>query len=174
MGAEGGWRLLAAERLHDILRDERATQRTLRWYERFSRVAVFLGIVVPILASSTVVSSLSEKHSDWPFWTGLLTVVAAVLLALHKGLNCDSFHAKARATLTQMRGLAMAYERLLSNPDVEAAAMPAPFELLEDRLVQLYDKFADVLPMRPTKVVWPAADTLSEPASSGGRIPSFV
>jgi hypothetical protein len=145
-----GWRQLAVERSADLLADERKLQWTLRLYTAFSQIAVVLGIVVPILAGSTVLASI-QNVAGWPIITGLLTLVASVLVAIHKGLNCDAFHGRCREALAELRSIAMSYERLLSRPPAEdhhKALGP-----VEARLDRFYQSFCDVLPIRATRLL---------------------
>jgi len=145
------WRDLLVERAEDLISDEKDLQRTLRRYQAFSNVAVVCGIVVPILAGSTVLTSIRGIVGWWPIASGAFMLVASVLIAVHKGLNCDAFHAKCRAALAQLRVLAMDYERVLNGPTHDGSA--AVFDALELRLAAFYKDFMDVLPMRPTRLI---------------------
>ncbi len=152
MQRTNGWRPLVVERVEGLLADERKAQRTLYCYAAFSNIAVICGLVVPILAGSTVLASYQKDHGgNWPLLSGILTLAASVLVAVHRGLNCEGYHVKCRGALAELRSLAMSYERLLNTVAPEIAEQT--FETLEARLVDFYKQFVEVLPLRPTQLL---------------------
>jgi hypothetical protein len=142
-------RLVAADHAADLLADEQKIQARIRIYELLSSFAIVLGIIVPILAGSTVLASVNNI-SCWPVVSGTLTLIASVGVALHKGLGCDRYHARCHQALAELRFLTTAYGRLLS--DVHGDDHKNGFEAIEARLDRFYRDYVDILPLRATRL----------------------
>jgi hypothetical protein len=153
MDDSGCWRQVATGHAEDLLADEIKIQSRLRIYGFFSWVALVLGIIVPILAGSTVLAALNPA-SGWPLVSGILTLIASAGVALHKGLGCEAYHAKGHQALAELRSLVTAYGRLLAgapiNDNVDS------FPVLEARLDKFYRDYEELLPRRPTRLPRPA------------------
>jgi len=132
-----------------LRRDEKALQEKYNFYWWFSAIAVCLGIVVPILAGSTLLQVPPFKSAWWTPTAGVLVLLASVMTALHRGLNCEAYHATCRKVLMSMHGLILAYGDLANDPPKD----PGPaFAELEARLAELYDGAADVISVQPTPI----------------------
>jgi hypothetical protein len=122
-------------------------RRRVGFYRRFSHVAVFSGIVFPVLAGSTLLGDAAKDWTvlgvPWPMLAGGLALLATVLTAVHKGFDCEKYQANARLVLHEALSLIEGYETLRL---LEGAAFGARLEILEARLEAFRKRGFDVPP----------------------------
>lgn len=138
-------RELVEMRIKDLLREEDTIRGRLIPYHLFSQVAVVLGIVVPLLAGSALLTPLQAQSPDVKLWIGGFALLAAVLTAIHKGLNCETYQAQARVTSHRLRSLVEGFERTRA---LDPAALVAALEVLERRLEDLRASAFEIPPRR--------------------------
>jgi hypothetical protein len=100
-------------RIDQLLAEEGHYRGRLRVLRTLSWLCVAAGIVFPILAGSALLGSPEIFGPGWKLWGGILVLLAAVLTALHKGLNCEAHHAEAKKTIHGIRDLVEGYEAAL-------------------------------------------------------------
>lgn len=134
---------LARLRLEELPAEQRRLTRSLAFYRAFSHVAVLLGIVVPVLAGSGLVSDggVLVAHRQL---LAIAVVATAMLTALHKGLNCEVYHAGCRRAVNTLQSLVEGYEALGAS-----SAPGAALADLEARLRQFRETAFDIPPIRP-------------------------
>lgn len=140
---------LARLRQEELALEQRRLARLLVAYQTFSHVAVLAGIVVPVLAASELANPNSPllNHpllgASARVWLAIAVVITAVLTALHKGLNCEAYHAGCRRALNTLQSLVEGYEAVGASHD-PAATVAA----LEARLRGYRETAFDVPPPR--------------------------
>ena len=80
-------------------------------------------IVLPSMLSAfagAAVFASSTTGINWKIWTGGAALLSALLVAIHKGLNCDAYQAECRRLVQAYSGLATRY-RTLHQVDVDGA-----------------------------------------------------
>jgi hypothetical protein len=135
-------RRLVRLRLEELPAEQRRLSRLLVLYQSYSHVAVLLGIVVPVLAGSGLVST-GGLLADHKQLLAIAVVVTAMLTALHKGLNCEAYHAGCRRAVNTLQSLVDGYEAVGASPDPGAAVAD-----LETRLRQFRESAFDIPPVR--------------------------
>jgi hypothetical protein len=116
-------------RIDQLLEEERHHRRRLRLLRGLSWICVLAGIAFPILAGSALLGSPDLFGPKWKLWGGILVLLAAVLTAIHKGLNCEAHHAECRRVIHQIRDLIESYEAALvlgpDDPEPQVATLEA-------------------------------------------------
>jgi hypothetical protein len=142
---------LARLRQDELAVEQRRLTRLLSFYQGFSYVAVLLGIVVPVLAGSGLVSEggLLATHRQL---LAVAVVVTGMLTALHKGMNCEAYQAGSRRAINTLQSLIEGYGAIAVARDPAAA-----IEALEARLQQFRETAFDVPPLRQPRHVPVAA-----------------
>ncbi|SFG28772.1 hypothetical protein [Neptunomonas qingdaonensis] len=105
---------LAAERATEC--GERAAyfDSRLRLFSRTNWITVLIPSLLGVIAGSALFSS---THS---VWMGFWVLVAALLGAVHKGLDCDAHQAECRRLVQAYRGFEVRYRTLhqIETPNI--------------------------------------------------------
>jgi hypothetical protein len=140
---------LVATRIDELSIEEAAIESRLRFYRGFSHFAVLCGIVVPMLAGSTLVSN-GGMLSDAADYIAFAVFVTGALTALHKGLNCEAYHAECMRSIHELRSLVEGYEAIITlSPD----QTPEALDKLEARLQRYRERASDIPPARSRRLV---------------------
>jgi len=140
---------LAQLRQEELAAEQRRLTRLLGRYRVFSHVAVLLGIVVPVLAGSELANPTSALLNyqlaglSGRLMLAMAVLATAMLTALHKGLNCEAYHAGCLRAVNTLQSLVEGYEAVGASHD-PAAAVAA----LEARLREFRETAFDVPPLR--------------------------
>ena len=108
----------------------------LLWYTNW------ITVIVPSLLAVTAGSAFFAAE-DWAPIVGLSTLFAALLTAIHKGLDCDAYQAEARRLIQAYNGLATRYRTLC---ETEKENWLQDFLELENRLAELKEGVTAHLP----------------------------
>ena len=100
----------------------------LRFFSKTNWITVLVPSLLGVIAGSALFTSVNS------LWLGIGTLVAALLTAIHKGLDCDSHQAECRRLVQAFRGLETRY-RTVSEIRMEDA---------DEKLVYLDDKLAEL------------------------------
>ena len=132
-------------RIRQLLLEERRYRLKLWIYGWLSWICVVVGIVVPLLVGSALLASPAGFGSKWGNIAGGLTLLAAVLTGLHKGLKCEAYHDACRRQIHSLRSIVEGFEATatVSGPDLLAQV-----DTLETRLRELRTVTFDVPPPR--------------------------
>lgn len=85
---------------------------------RFFSKTNWITVIVPSLLGVIAGSALSPSISS--IWLGIGALIAALLTAIYKGLECDSHQAECRRLVQAYRGLETRY-RTISETDMDNA-----------------------------------------------------
>lgn len=131
-----------ALRIRQLTDEASHLERKLLRYTRFSSIAVLFGIVVPILAGSALVTEGGVlEHYKW--LVAIAVFAAAVLTAVHKGLNCEAYHAECRQAIHALRSIIEGFEAAVT---LQAGQLPPAIGELEARLQHYRERAFDVPP----------------------------
>ena len=129
-----------ALRLRQLTDEEAHLRRKLFYYKSFSQIAILLGIIAPIFAGSALVGE-GGILQDWKPYIALSVFLAALLTGIHKGLDCEAYHAECRRAIHALRSLIEGFEAALaSEPD----HLQAMLDGLELRLQHYREQAFDV------------------------------
>lgn len=121
---------------------ERAAQfdSQLRFFSKTNWITVLVPALLGVVAGSAL---FAESDSSWigieaSTWVGIGTLFAALLTAIHKGLDCDAHQSECRRLLNAYRGLEVRYRTLaqIETPTIAAELRALDFELAELRQSQ--------------------------------------
>jgi len=79
---------------------------------RFFSKANWITVLVPSLLGVLAGSALSSDINQVPTWVGWGALAAALLTAIHKGLDCDTHQTECRRLVQEYRGLEVRYRTL--------------------------------------------------------------
>lgn len=102
----------------------------------------WITVIVPSLLAVTAGSALFATD-DWAPIVGFAALVAALLTAFHKGLDCDAYQTECRRLIQAYNGLATRYRTL---HEVQKDNWLNDFLELEDRLAKLKEGATAKLP----------------------------
>ncbi len=86
----------------------------LRFFSKTNWITVLVPSLLGVVAGSAL---FAESDSSWvgieaSTWIGIGTLIAAILTAIHKGLDCDAHQAECRRLVQAYRGLEVRYRTL--------------------------------------------------------------
>ncbi len=123
---------LAAERQAEC--GERAAffDRRLRFFSKTNWLTVLVPSLLGVVAGSALFAETSSV------WMGVGTLVAVILTAVHKGLDCDAHQAECRRLVQAYRGLEVRYRTLhqIEIPAIVDELLALDAELAELRQSQ--------------------------------------
>jgi hypothetical protein len=139
---------VAAERQAEC--DERATffDSQLRFFSKTNWITVLIPSLLGVLAGSGLFAEsdlkwLCFETSTWlcfetSTWIGIGTLFAAILAAIHKGLDCDAHQAECRRLVQVYRSLEVRYRTLaqIETPNIVDGLLILDSELGELRQSQ--------------------------------------
>ena len=128
---ETALREFIALRIDQLLREERAYRTRLGIFRPFSQLTVVAGVVFPLIAGSTLLTSAQIFGQNSNIIGGILSLVAAALVGIHKGLGCDAYQSNCRRTVHGLRSVIEGYER---TSTLDTAALATAIDQLESRL----------------------------------------
>ncbi len=128
-----------ALRIRQLVDEESRLESKLPRYKRFSDVAVLSGIVVPILAGSTLITAGGVLETCKGY-VAIAVFAAAVLTAVHEGLNCEAYHAECRQAIHALRSI---IEGLEATVALEANQLQPAISELEVRLQHYRERAFD-------------------------------
>ena len=99
---------------------------------RFFSKTNWITIIVPSLLGVVAGSALFTESKS--IWLGIGTLAAAILTAIHKGLDCDAHQEECRRLVQAYRGLETRY-RTISETHLNGAV--DKFTELEEKLAEL-------------------------------------
>jgi hypothetical protein len=126
------------------LADEEETLR--QWLVRVRAVGwplVVVAFVCPVAAGSAAVTG-ALASSGWPV-VAILSFVGAAAVAIHRGLQCESYQEGLSRTIQSVRSIGEDFEAVVGVPDAEVAA---GFKAAEARLRDLRASGSDMAPKR--------------------------
>lgn len=103
----------------------------------------WITVIVPSLLAVTAGSALFADNDEWKLTVGLSALIAALLTAIHKGLDCDAYQAEARRLIQAYNGMATRYRTLHES---RKENWLQDFLELEDRLAELREGATADLP----------------------------
>jgi hypothetical protein len=136
-------------RIEQLTAEETAIESKLWWMRKFSHVAVVFGIVVPVLAGSTLASN-GGLLEDLKIWIAVAVVLGGALTALHKGLDCEAYHAACMRSIHELRSLIESFQ---ASVTLDADKRQATFAELESRLRRYRERARDVPPKLPAPII---------------------
>ncbi|MBQ0718660.1 MAG: hypothetical protein KBT88_00510 [Gammaproteobacteria bacterium] len=133
---------IAAERQAEC--GERATffDSKLRFFSKTNWITVLVPSLLGVVAGSALFAepgfSFLGFETSTSIWIGLGTLAAAVLTAVHKGLDCDAHQAECRRLVQGYRSLEVRYRTLaqIETPNIVEILLALDSELGEIRLSQ--------------------------------------
>ena len=105
-------------------------EATSIWLERRIRLLSkmnWLTVLVPSLLA-LIAGSAFFAGDDWTPFVAIAALVAAVLSAIHKGLDCDNHQKDCRRLLCEYRALAVGYRKIAEIEPNEAEQELAALE----------------------------------------------
>lgn len=132
-------------RIEQLTAEETAIESKLWLMRKFSHIAVVFGIVVPVLAGSTLAST-AGLLDDYKTWIAVAVVLSGALTALHKGLDCEAYHAWCMRSIHELRSLIEGFQ---ASVTLDADKRQATFADLEVRLRRYRERARDVPPKLP-------------------------
>jgi hypothetical protein len=78
-------------------------EERLRFFSRTNWISVLIPSLLGVVAGSALFSNGNS------FWLGIGALVAALLSAIHKGLDCDAHQVECRRLVQEYRGLEIRY-----------------------------------------------------------------
>ncbi len=98
---------------------------------RFFSKTNWITVLVPSLLGVIAGSALFTESSS--IWIGIGALAAALLTAVHKGLNCDAHQAECRRLVQAYRGLEVRYRTLrqIATPTIVEEMLALDSELAE-------------------------------------------
>ncbi len=131
----------AQARVKECLVEAHAFRRRLALLSRTN----WITIVAPALLSAFAGAAIFEASeanvlgAQWKVWSGGAALLSALLVAVHKGRNCDFYQAESRRLVQEFEGLATRYRSLLQ---IEVAEPQQRLEELELRLAMVRETAA--------------------------------
>jgi hypothetical protein len=128
---------IAAERQAEC--GERAAffDSQLRFFSKTNWVTVLIPSLLGVLAGSGLFakSDLKWLWFETSTWIGIGTLLAAILAAIHKGLDCDAHQVECRRLVQEYRGLEVRYRTLaqIETPNIVDELLTLDSELGELR-----------------------------------------
>ncbi|SFK47084.1 hypothetical protein SAMN05216302_100744 [Nitrosomonas aestuarii] len=106
----------------------------LRFFSKTNLITVIVPSLLGVIAGSALFTSENSSWLDIKIfsWLGIGTLAAALLTAIHKGLDCDAHQAECRRLVQAYRGLETRY-RTIAETSMEDAS---------DKLAELEEKLA--------------------------------
>lgn len=132
---------IAAERQSEC--GERATffDSQLRFFSKTNWITVLVPSLLGVVAGSAL---FAKSDSNWlgietSIWIGIGTLLAAILTAIHKGLDCDAHQTECRRLVQVYRGLEVRYRTLaqIETPSIVDELLVLDSELGELRQSQM-------------------------------------
>ena len=99
---------------------------------RFFSKTNWITVLVPSLLGVIAGSALFSNANSW--WVGVGALVAALLTAIHRGLDCDAHQAECRRLVQKYRGLEVRYRTLRQ---IESSKLVDDLRTLDDELAEL-------------------------------------
>ena len=111
---------IARERVKECLIEAHAFRRRLALLSKTNWITIVAPALLSAIAGAAIfeVSEASVLGAQWKVWTGGAALLSALLVAVHKGRNCDFYQAECRRLVQEFEGLATRYRTLLQL-DVE-------------------------------------------------------
>lgn len=108
----------------------------LRIFSRTNWITVLVPSLLGVIAGSAL---FADASSSWlglnaSTWLGIATLIAAILTAIHKGLDCDAHQAECRRLVQAYRGLEVRYRTLA---EIETPAVVDELLALDAALAEL-------------------------------------
>jgi hypothetical protein len=138
-----------ALRIRQLADEESRLRSKLSLYRGFSDIAVLSGIIIPILAGSTLVTD-GGILKDYKWLVAILVFAAAALTAVHKGLNCETYHAECRQAIHTLRSIIEGLEGIVT---LEANQFQSAIGELEVRLQHYRERAFDAPPKLSTRPI---------------------
>ncbi len=95
---------------------ERATffDSELRFFSKTNWITVLVPSLLGVVAGSALFTTPGSSFLgiEASYWIGIGTLLAAILTAIHKGLDCDAHQAECRRLVQVYRGLEVRYRTL--------------------------------------------------------------
>jgi len=103
-------------------------QKKLKLLSKLNWITVLVPSLLGVVAGSAFF--VAEKYSEL---IAFVAIVAALLSATHKGLNCDSYQSDCRRLLMEYRALSKAYRSIseIQPKDAEASLLKLEAKLEE-------------------------------------------
>lgn len=99
------YRELAAERATECAERAAYFDKRLRFFSKTNWITVLVPSLLGVIAGSAIADADS-------MWLGIGVLVAALLMAVHRGLDCDAHQAECRRLVQNYRGLETRYRTL--------------------------------------------------------------
>ena len=119
---------IAAERQKECNQKALYFESRLRFFSRTNWITVIVPSLLGVIAGSALFSTTN------PIWLGIGTLIAALLTATHKGLDCDSHQAECRRLVQAYRGLETRYRTI---SDIKSDTTCKQLVKLEEQLAEL-------------------------------------
>ena len=119
---------IAANRQAECSRRASYFESRLRFFAKTNWITVIVPSLLGVIAGSALFTSVNS------LWLGIGTLVAALLTAIHKGLDCDAPQAECRRLVQAYRGLETRY-RTVAETSLDNAS--ARLSELEEILAEL-------------------------------------
>ncbi|WP_421868104.1 hypothetical protein [Motiliproteus sp.] len=123
---------LAAERSAECGSRAAYFDQRLRFFSKSNWITVLVPSLLGVIAGSALLADTD------PLWIGLGALVAGLLTAIHKGLDCDAHQAECRRLVQQYRGLETRYRTLaqIESTDIAEELLKLDVTLAELRQSQ--------------------------------------
>ncbi len=106
---------IAAKRQMECCQRALYFESRLRFFSKTNWITVIVPSLLGVIAGSALFSSINSV------WLGVGTLIAALLTAIHKGLDCDSHQSECRRLVQAYRGLETRY-RTISDLKLDNAS----------------------------------------------------
>jgi hypothetical protein len=136
-------------RTRELTAEEAHLERRLRAFRGFSQIAVLGGIIVPMLAGSTLMAEGSALASYGPV-IAIAVFITSALTALHKGLNCEAYHSECLRAIHELRSLVEGFQATVTLP---ADQVQAALNQLEARLQRYREHASDIPPRQSLRFI---------------------
>ncbi|SIT05320.1 hypothetical protein [Neptunomonas antarctica] len=131
---------IAAERQAECCERAAFFDSELRFFSKTNWITLLVPSLLGVVAGSSL---FAESGSSWLYvdattWIGIGTLLAAILTAIHKGLDCDAHQAECRRLVQVYRGLEVRYRTLaqIETPSIIDQLLALESELGELRQSQ--------------------------------------
>lgn len=122
------YRQLAADRATECAQRAVYFDKRLRFFSKTNWITVLVPSLLGVVAGSAL---FADSNS---LWLGVGVLAAALLTAVHKGLDCDAHQAECRRLVQAYRGMEARYRTLAQ---IEKATIVEDLLELDDELANL-------------------------------------
>ena len=119
---------LAAERTTECAERAAYFDKRLRFFSKTNWITVMVPSLLGVLAGSALYADSNLK------WIAIGTLFAALLTAVHKGLDCDAHQSECRRLVQAYRGLEVRYRTLAQ---IETSTLVDDLLVLDAELAEL-------------------------------------